>query len=387
MNPKTFFILLPGLLGILASCRKPDTPAPTPPIPVVAVEVTARDQPILGEFTGQTVSSRDVEIRARVEGWLDSIHFQEGFPVTRNQLLYTLDERPFRAALAQAEGALAQSVALVAKTRRDTNRLGSLWLKNAISRQSFDDALAAEQGASAQLLSATAAVESSRIMLGYTRILSPLDGLAGKSEVAAGNLVGRGSNTLLTTVSEIDPISVRFHISEQQYLAWKRRSGLTDLDHQPATDEFELILADGSVHAHRGRARFADREVDPRTGTLLLQAEFPNPAKLVRPGQFARVRVPLQTITNAVLIPQRAISELQATYSVFVVASNNTAEFRQVLPGPRIGSLRVVQQGLSPGDKVIIDGIQKLRHTTPIAPRMTNRIDPTLPDATTIPAR
>ncbi len=360
-------------MGMGMGCTKvPPTAGPPPPVPVVAAEVVVRDQPIYVEYIGQTLGSRDVEIRARVEGFLEAVHFQEGTRVASNAPLYTIDDRPFQAALAQAEGALAQAQAQWDKSRRDTNRLGPLWLRNAISRQQYEDSISAERAAAAACQSAVAGVDSARIQLDYTRIRSPLDGLVGKTEVKAGNLVGRGAGTLLTTVSAIDPISVRFSASEQQYLAWKRRTGDGESGRRSTNGLFELILSDGTVHEHRGDVTFADRQVDAQTGTLLLEVSFPNPARLVRPGQFGRVRFPLAVITNAVLVPQRAVTELQATYSVFVADPDQKAEFRKITPGPRVGTFYVVAEGLQAGEKVVVDGIQRLRHDARIAPRFTN---------------
>lgn len=362
-----------ALAMAVAGCkRQAPEPAVPPPLPVVAAEVLVRDQPIYVERIGQTLGSRDVEIRARVEGFLESVNFLEGMPVASNALLYTIDDRPFKAAQAQAEGLLAQAQATWDKSTRDTNRLGRLWEQNAISRQQFDDALAAEQNAAALLKSARAALDTATIQLDYTRIYSPIDGLVGKTEVKAGNLVGRGSNTLLTTISEVDPISVRFSVSEQNYLDWRRRHGDDQESQAAAQDLFELILADGTLHPHRGSISFADRQVDAQTGTLLLEVSFPNPEKLVRPGQFARVRFPLEVVTNAVLVPQRAVTELQATYAVFVAGVDGLAEFRKVTPGPRVGTFYVIKDGLKPGEKVVIEGIQKLQNNAPIAPIFTN---------------
>lgn len=375
-SPLPLAIHLAGIFTLAAvGCKRvPRQAAAPPPLPVIAAEVVVRDQPIYAEFIGQTLGSRDVDIQARVEGFLETVHFQEGMPVTRNALLYTIDDQPFQAALAQAEGTLAQTQALLDKARRDTNRLGPLWLKNAISRQQYDDAISAEQNAAAALRSSAAAVASAKIQLGYTKIYSPLDGLVGKTEVKAGNLVGRGAGTLLTTVSEIDPISVRFSVSEQQYLEWKRRHGDDERSQTAARELFELILADGTVHRHRGSVTFADRQVDPRTGTLLLEVSFPNPEKLVRPGQFGRVRFPLTVVTNAALVPQRAVTELQATYSVFVAGADNTAEFRKVTPGPRVGTFYVITAGLKAGEKIVIEGLQKLQNRASIAPQFTNLV-------------
>jgi membrane fusion protein (multidrug efflux system) len=274
--------------------------------------------------------------------------------------------------LNQARGTLAQAEAAWTKTQRDTNRLGPLWAQHAISRQQYDDALAAERSAAAVLQSARAAVDAADIQLGFSRIYSPMDGLAGKNEVAVGNLVGRGANTLLTTISEIDPITVRFSVSEQQYLEWKRRHGDHDHGRAAARGLFELVLADGTLHPHRGSPAFADRQVDPATGTLLLEVTFPNPERLVRPGQFGRVRFPLNVVTNAVLVPQRAVSQLQAIHSVFVVGTEPKAEFRKVTPGPRVGALYVITDGLRAGERVVLDGIQKLQNGVPVTVTLTN---------------
>jgi membrane fusion protein (multidrug efflux system) len=357
----------------VTSCDKPQGGQSIPPLPVIATEVVVRDQPIYADFIGETHGSADVEIRARVEGFLEAVHFSEGMMVASNALLYTIDDRPFRAALEQAKGAQAQALALQEKAGRDANRLRPLWEKNAISRQQYDDAIAAERNAAAALQSARAAVDSAEIQLGYTKIHSPIEGLVGKTEVKPGNLVGRGTSTLLTTVSEVNPISVRFSISEKEYLAWKRRRGSDDERSRNASEDlFELILADGTYHNYRGRVSFADRQVDPKTGTLLLQVNFPNPDRLVRPGQFGRVRFAVETVTNAVLVPQRAVSELQATYSVFVVSADRKAEFRKVSPGARVGTFYVIQEGLQPGENIVIEGIQKLSNNALVTPAYTN---------------
>jgi len=358
---------------LLAGCQKKEPPKAGFAMPVVAAEVLVRDTTNYFEKIGQTRGAQDVEIRARVAGFLESVNFTEGTLVQSNALLYTIDRRPFEAALAQAEGSLAQVAVAWQKAKNDTNRLGPLWQKNAISRQQYDDALAAERAAAANVQAVNAAAETARIQLGYTEIRAPLDGLVGATEVKPGNLVGQGSTTLLTTVSGLDPVHVRFSVSEKVYLDWRRKHGGGDEQSRRATEGiFELILADGSVHPHRGSVVFADRQVDPTTGTLLLEAAFPNPDHVVRPGQFARVRFPIAVIPNALLVPQRAVTELQATYSVFVVGANNVAEFRKITPGPRIGSFFVVQDGLKPGEKVVVEGIQKLQNGVPVTVTLTN---------------
>ncbi|MCW5553906.1 MAG: efflux RND transporter periplasmic adaptor subunit [Verrucomicrobiae bacterium] len=366
------FIGLLGLAGGLTGCSD----APSPPQgfaqPVVAAPVLVRDQPIYVENIGQTRGAQDVEIRARVAGFLESVNFTEGTFVTNGMLLYTIDAAPFRAALAQAHGLLAQAEATWQKSQRDTNRLGPLWEKNAISRQQYDDAVAAERASAANVQAAQAAVDTARIQLDYTTIHAPIDGIVGKTEVKAGNLVGQGQATLLTTISSVDPIRLRFSVSERDYLAWRRTHSLAQPVTEKARGEFELLLADGTMHPHRGDIVFADREVDARTGTLLLEVAFPNPERIVRPGQFGRVRFPLEIIPDAVLVPQRAVQELQANFSVFIVTPENTAQTRRIEPGPRVGPLLVVRSGLQAGDKVVIEGIQKLQDRMPLAVTWTN---------------
>jgi membrane fusion protein (multidrug efflux system) len=354
-----------GLMTV--GCRKAPAPASTFAVPVTAAEVLVRDTTNYVEYIGQTSGARDVEIRARVAGFLETVAFSEGTVVRSNALLYTIDSGPFQAGLAQAEGRLAEVEAGWLKTRQDTNRFGPLWERHAISRQQYDDAIAAERAAAAGMQAARAAVDAAQLQLGYTRIHSPIDGLVGKTEVKPGNLVGQGATTLLTTVSSLDPIHVRFSVSEKRYLEWRRKHGQS-----PGTGIFELILADGSVHPEKGGIIFADRQVDPATGTLLLEVFFPNPKRVVRPGQYARIRFPVEVIPNAILVPQRSVQELQATYSVFVVGAEEKAQFRKITVGPASETFYVVREGLKPGDKVVLGGVQKLRNGVPMQVTLTN---------------
>lgn len=371
MNRSTVFraarLLVAASPLLVLSCREAPPSAAPPPVPVIAAEVIVRDQPVYVESMAQALGSQDVEIRARVEGILEQVHFSEGTAVKAGDLLYTIDPKTLEANLDQAKGNLVQAEAALDKARRDVARLTPLWEKDAISRQMLDDALAAERSASGSVDTAQAAVENTRIQLGYTEIRAPIDGIIGKTEVKPGNLVGRGQNTLLTTISSVDPIHFRYSVSEQEYLAWRRLHPADREARAAGSNVFELVLSDGTVHEGRGSVVFADRNVDAATGTLLLEVAFPNPGNILRPGQFGRVRVPIRTIKDAVLVPQRAVSELQATYSVFVVTADQKAEFRKVTPGARVGSLMIIEQGLSPGETVITEGGQKVRNQTPVA--------------------
>jgi membrane fusion protein, multidrug efflux system len=285
-----------------------------------------------------------------------------------------------QASLDRNKGALAQSESALDKASRDVARLQPLWEKNAISRQTLDDALAAERSARAGVEAAKATLESTHIQLGYAKIYAPIDGLAGKTEVRPGNLVGRGQSTLLTTLSTIDPIHFRYSVSEQDYLTWRRARPDDEKARAESAGIFDLVLADGAAHPHKGSVVFADRNVDPTTGTLLLEVAFPNPDRLIRPGQFGRIRVPVKVLPGAILVPQRAVKEMQAIHSVFVVRTDSTAEFRKVTPGPRVGNLIVINEGLKPGEAVWWRASRSCRTTRrsppPCAPSPPLRIPP-----------
>src|SRR5512137_1827359 len=356
-------------LGLVAGCSKQAAPPAGFAVPVTAAEVLVRTTTNYLEFIGQTLGGQDVEIRARVPGFLESVNFKEGTVVKSNALLYTIGDRSFRAALTQAEGRLAEVEAAWLKAQQDTNRFGPLWQRHAISRQQYDDSIANERAAAASTKTARAGVEAAQLELEHTRIYAPIEGLAGKTEVGPGNLVGQGATTLLTTLSSLDPIQVRFSVNEKVFLDWRRK-----YEQSPKAGEgvFELILADGTVHPGRGSVVFADRQVDPATGTILLEVSFPNPQRIVRPGQFARVRFPVEVIPDAVLIPQRSVQELQATFTVFVAGAENQAQLRKITIGPRVDTFYVVKEGLKPGEKVVVAGIQKLQNGVPMSVTMTN---------------
>ncbi len=342
----------------LSSCAKKAEPPPPPP-EVQVINAVQKDVPIYVEFVGQTRGAKEVEVRSRVEGYLDTVNFEEGSFVRKGQLLYTIDPRPFEAALAQAKGQLAQAEAQLGKARQDVSRFKPLAEQNAIPRQDYDTALSHQQAAEASVEAAQATVRQAGLDLGFTRITAPMSGLIGKTEINPGNLVGR-QLTLLTSISDIDPIHVRFSISEQEYLQLVKAREKEPAK-GPGKVPLELLLADGSVHPHKGHVAFVERTVDPTTGTLQMEASFPNPGKTLRPGLFARVRGAVEVRKGAVLVPQRAVQELQATYNAAVVGTDNTVEIRPVTPGPRVGSMWVIEEGLTPGEKVVVEGLQKVR--------------------------
>jgi membrane fusion protein (multidrug efflux system) len=361
-----------------AACGE-DAPPPPPPPEVQVAKVLQRDVPITIENIGQTLGSTEVEVRARSEGFLETVNFREGSFVSKGDLLYTIDPRNLEATLANARGQLAARKADLARARQDVARYKPLVALNAIPRQQYDTSVAVESAASAAVDAAQAMVEDATIDLAYTKIYSPIDGLVGRTEVKPGNLVGRGDNTLLTTVSTVDPIHVRFTISEQDYLKYARAAGSPDPDKQER--RFELVLADGSVHGHKGTLVFADRLVDPTTGTLMLEATYPNPDKLVRPGQYARVRVAVDVRKGAILVPQRSVRELQATFSVAVLGEGDKIAMRTVKPGDRIGSLWVIESGLAPNESVVVEGLQKVREGVAVRPTVVSIGDTEAPVA------
>ena len=353
--------ILPWLC-LLAACHEEPKPPPPPPPDVKVAAVLQRDVPVRVEAIGETRGNTEIEIRARVEGFIESVDYLEGSLVEKGQLLYTIDARPFQAQLAASRAAQAESEANLARARQDVARYEPLVAKNAISREQYETAVALEKSAAAAVESAKAVVEQSEIDLSYTKVLAPEAGLAGRTEAYAGTLVGRGQSTLLTRISRIDPIHVRFSFPERNYLAYARKHGTNSAAaSQGAAMPFELELGDGSVHEQPGKLVFLDRNVDTATGTIMAEAAFANPGQIVRPGQYGRVRVTTDVRSGAILVPQRAVVEQQGIYSVMVVAEGDTVEQRLVIPAERIGSLWLISSGLKPGDRVVVEGLQKIR--------------------------
>ena len=383
MSPRLFFeetdpmkrALIVALSALVATavtgCGKKEAPAGAPPEVYVA-DVVQKDVPVYMELVGQTRGSQDVEIRARVEGYLNRVAFTEGAFVRKGELLYQIDPLPLEAALANAKAQLATAEARLQKTNTDVNRLTPLAKQQAVSQQELDNALSAQDAARAQVDAQKAAVDKASLDLGYTRITAPLDGLVGTTEVKAGNLVGRGESTLLTTVSQTDPILFRAGISEAEYLRLAKdvvATGKKLARGSGAEGTIELLLADGTVHPSKGRVEAIERAVDATTGTLTVQFTFPNPDRVIRPGQYGRARFVVETKPGALLVPQRAVVELQNLYSVAVVGAGNKVEFRNVKVGPRVDSLWLIAEGLKPGEKVIVEGLQKARDGAVVVPK------------------
>src|SRR6478736_6199026 len=328
-------VLVLSLLAFIG-CDKADPKAAAPPPPPVVkiAEAVSRDVPITVDAVGQTRGNAEIDISARVEGFLETVNFKDGTFVKKGQKLYTIDSRPFVAALAEAKAKVAQAQAEALRVHQDVVRYEPLVAKNAVSVQDLETAKANERAQQSAVAAAQAQVQKAQIDLGYTTVLAPDDGLIGVTEVFPGTLVGKGSTTLLTKMSKIDPIKVRFSVSERDYLFYAKRrearlvaaggTGAAGAAVNAAGDEgpplqFQMVLADGSTHPYPGTLSFVDRNVDDKTGTIRLEASFPNPGNIVRPGQFARVRAAVSIKKNAVLVTQGAVVEAQGINSVAVV--------------------------------------------------------------------
>jgi membrane fusion protein (multidrug efflux system) len=355
---------------LLVACdQAADKPAPAPPPPTVeVVAATQRDVPIYREWVGTIDGMVNAEIRAQVTGYLVKQNYREGDLVRKGQLLYEIDPRTFQAAVDAAKSSLAREEAELITARLELDRIRRLLPQNAVSVRDRDAAVGREATGAADVLTANGSLQKAQLDLAFTRIVSPIDGIAGISKAQLGNLVGPGTgDSVLTTVSKVNPIRVYISISEQEYLAFNRAnpngSGGRGVG-------MELILADNSLHSERGEVYFADRQVDSRTGAILLATLFPNPGNLLRPGQFARVRAMTRIQPGAVLVPQRAVTELQGMAQLAVVKPDNTVEFRKVRTGERVGSQWVIDEGLRSGERVIVEGIQKVRPGMPVLPQL-----------------
>ena len=347
-----------GVLAALcgSACEKPEAVA-LPPPEVYVVGVERKDVPVYLDLVGTTQGFQDVEIRARVEGFLETVDFREGTFVNAGDLLYQIDRKPLTAILTGTQADLATAKARLDKANGDVNRYTPLVAKQAVSREELDNALAEQNAARTQVEALEAAVEKARLDLSYTRITSPIAGLVGTTKVNAGNLVGRGESTLLTTVSKIDPIIFKVGVTEADYLRIIKRDP-SRAGKEPRAAGIELTLADGTVHPHTGTLGPVDREVTAATGTLGVQIIFPNPQSVLRPGQFGRARVLIESKQDAMLVPQRAVQELQDLHRVAVVTGGNKVEFRNVKVGPRVDALWVIEDGIKPDDMVVAEGLQ-----------------------------
>jgi membrane fusion protein, multidrug efflux system len=410
--------LIPAATLMISGCQKEEKAGPPPPPVVEVAEVVQKDVPIFAEWVGTLDGLVNATIRAQVQGYLIKQNYREGDFVRRGQVLFEIDPREFQAALEQAKAVLNQAKGAVDQTKASLEkakaevavqdarwtvakanlaRVKPLAQQNAVSQKDLDDAVGAELSgrsavdaanaavgaaqanivaAEAQVLASQAAVDKAQLNLGFTKITSPIDGLAGIAKAQIGNLVGPGSAEELTTVSTINPIKCYVAVSEQEYMrvaeAREKRAGQGKVP-------LELILADGSTYPKKGEFAFADRQVDVRTGTIRVGTLFPNPQNLLRPGQFSRVRAEMGIKKGALVIPQRAVTEVQGKYLVAVVGPENKVAIRQVKAGGRFGQLWVVEEGLKAGEKVVAEGTQKVRDGMVVNPKPFGAADPAAP--------
>jgi RND family efflux transporter MFP subunit len=370
-------------LLIAGGCSAPPPQAQSPPPDVEVVQVEQKDVPVYGEWIGTLDGMVNAEIKAQVTGYLITQHYIEGSFVRKGQLLFELDQRPFRAVLDQAKGQLAQATAQElqaeanqGKTQLDVNRYTPLAQAKAITAQELDNAVQANlaakaevEAANAAIVAAKASVATAELNLGFTTIRSPIDGVAGLAQAQIGNLVSAGTSSL-TTVSTVDPIKAYFTATEQEYLRYMRANPIeSERDARLRELELELLLADGTVYPRKGQFYVADRQVNVQTGAIRLAGLFPNPGNVLRPGQYGRVRAVTDTRRNVVLVPQRAVTELQGRYQVAVVGAGNKISIRPVTVGERSGSQWIIEEGLKPGERIVAEGIQQVRPDLVVNPK------------------
>jgi membrane fusion protein (multidrug efflux system) len=359
------------LVLVMAGCREEATSSPGRSVPEVEiVEVMPQDVPVYGEWIGTTEGLVSAQIRAQVTGYLLRRTYLEGDFVKQGDPLFEIDPRRFQAAVDQAKGDLARANAQRVKAELDVKRDIPLAKSGGVSQKELDDSVQAYEAAKAQVLSAKAALESAEINLGFTKITASIDGIVGVARAQIGNLVG--PNDELTSMSTVDPIRVYFPISEQEYLGVASRfQNAYQTKFQDQEPRLELILADGSQYPHKGKYFLMDRQVDVTTGTIRVAGLFPNPGNLLRPGQYAKVRAVTRTIQGALLIPQRAVMELQGAYQVAVVKPDNTVELRPVKVRDRLGPLWIIEQGLTKGEHVVTAGLQKIKSGMAVKSKLT----------------
>jgi len=360
----TFFSFL-----LLISCEEEQITDTSPPT-VQVVSVIQDTVQIEKDFVGQVYGITDIPIRARVEGFLEGVHFQEGMKVKKGQLLYSIDPQPFKASLTAAQSQLAEAEVGRIRASNDLNRVQPLADMKAVSERDRDASIAEKDASEEMVNAAQANVEIQEIQLSYTQIKAPISGLIGKTQAKVGEFVGRSPNpVILNTVSRIDSVRVEFFLTENDYLqlAKEVRADIAS-GHKRETFALKLILSDGSIFEHEGKVDFVNREVDATTGAILIQASFPNPEGLIRPGQFARVRAIMEQMDKGVLVPQRAVSEFQGRFSVMAVTDSNTVKQK---PIEILGSYRdyyIITRGVTPGESIIFEGLQKAKEGQKVTP-------------------
>jgi len=339
------------------------------PLEVKVTKVVAKDVPITREWVGQTLGAVDIEIRARVDGWLQGIYFTEGSEVRKGTLLYKIDATELEQAVAEAQGNVASIKTLLAQAEDDVKRYTPLAEVGAVSKRDLEIAISTYEARKGELDAALAGLNITQTNLGYATITAPISGLIGISAARVGDFVGRPPNpVILNTISQIDSIHVRFSISEQEYLYVVTKLGEAKNSRSKNKRPLEMVLADGSIYPEKGFVVFAQRQIDPTTGTLQFEASFPNKQKILRPGQFAKIRTVVEERKDALVIPTRAMIELQGQFTVFVVDENNKVQLRVLKTSTTFGQFTVVDAGLKEGDRIIVEGMMKVKPDMVVAP-------------------
>ena len=372
MKIKIILLMLPFF--IFLSCKDKVQQAP-PPQNINVYQVSPKTVPLFEEFVGQVYGEKDIPIRARVEGFLEEIHFSEGSRVKKGDLLYVIDPDTYQESVVSKQSMVAQANTMLIQTESDLSRVKPLAEMNAVSKRDLDISQAQRDASISSLKAAKAELRIAEINLGYTRILSPINGIIGKTLAREGEFVGKDPNpVILNTVSKINMVRVQFFLSENEYLRAAKtyvKKHNKRIERNNIDIEVELILSDGSLFNHKGIIDFIDRNVDSSTGTILLQATFPNPNGLIRPGQFARVKVKVMDVKDALIVPQKCLTELQGQYSVLVVNAEDKVETVQVKIGEKVPGFTIIKEGLKSGDKVILEGLQKARPGMEVIPIVT----------------
>lgn len=367
-------LLVLVLLAWTQACKEDEqkTARSIPPVTVSIYKTLSQDVPIYHTFVSQIYGAKDIAIRARVEGFLKGVHFKEGSAVKAGDLLYTIESQPFEAQVASMKGLLAQAETKMVKAKRDLDRYRPLAKMNAVSQSDLDGAVAAYDAATAGVEAAQANVEAARIQMGYTKVCSPIDGIIGKTKAKVGDFVGRDPNpVILNTVSNTNSVLAEFFLTESQYLGIACHvlaSGQDGMDREKNSNtDIQLILADGSVYPHKGTPNFLDRQIDPTTGAILVPVSFPNPDGLLRPGQFGKIRAMIDSVKDGGLVPQRCITDLQGLKKVFLVEEGGTIKEQDVTLGPDVDNFVLIRKGLSGGESVVYEGLQKVADGTRMA--------------------
>lgn len=368
---KIYFLLAVPLIFILSSCEKKIVQVVNP-LEVSVTEVLQQDVRIESEFTGQTFGQSDIQINPRVDGMILKLGFKEGSLVNKGQMLYQIDPLPYKAKVNEAEASLARAQAEMAKAKSDLDMVEPLAKINAVSQRELVAAKASYEAAVAMIKASEASLENAKLELGYCTITAPISGLIGLTTARVGDYVRPGPSSVLNTISDMGDIRVRFTLSEQEFLRILRDVNSEKSSLKGSGQQLKLKLSDGSIYPKIGKLSVADRQIDPSTGAITFEAQFDNPDKLLRPGQYVKVLVVTDVRPGALVIPQRAVIEMQGIYQVYVLGDSSKVQLQIIQPGPSFEDAYVVEDGLKPGDKIAFGGTSLLRNGTVITPKMTD---------------